>query len=210
MSSYPININLEKKTILTIGGGNVALRKIKTLIKFKPGLIKIVAPKILSEIKKLEKNNLIKLYERPYEKEDFNDVNIVFGATSNGETNKDIYNEADSRGILCNIVDSPSLCTFIVPSVIKQGDIVISITTSGKCPALSKEIRKKIEPIITKEYKTLLDILTEVRQRLIKKNIKSEKIAYFLRKIINSNILNLIKKKDKMEIKKIINKFAKI
>jgi precorrin-2 dehydrogenase/sirohydrochlorin ferrochelatase len=206
MPAYSINISLEKKTILIIGGGNVALRKIKTLIKYKPGLIKIVAPNILSEIKKLEKINIIKLYERLYEKEDFNDAHIVFGATSNSETNKDIYNEANSRGLLCNIIDAPLLCTFTVPSIIKRGDLIISINTSGKCPALSKEIRKKIEPLITKEYKILLDILFKVREHLINKNIKSKKIAYLLRKIINSNILNLIRKKDKKRIDRIIEK----
>ena len=196
MRLYPININISNKNILIVGGGNVALRKIKILLKYTPN-IKVVADKILPAIKKIEKKGLIKVFERKYREDDINGIALVIGATSSKDTNEKIFIDATKKFVLCNIVDDPALCSFTVPSIIERGDLCVTIHTNGKCPTLSKEIRKKIEKIITKEYGNLLALLNATRQRLIKEKKSSKKIAIKLREIINSNILERIKKNTK-------------
>ena len=118
---------------------------------------------------------------------------LVVAATNNKEVNHRVYLDAKEKGIPVNIVDAPDLCDFIIPSKVERGDLLISISTNGKSPALSKKIRKKLQEEFGEEYKTLLDLMGEIRAKAMESiSEESDRVALF-ENIINSDILDLLK-----------------
>lgn len=170
---FPINININNKTCLVVGAGNVAFKKIKTLLKFNAD-IKVIAPKQIKQIKTLSQKNKIKLYSRAFRPDDLQNACLVFSATNNKNLNKEISTLAKKKNIPANIVDQPGLCSFIMPAVIKRGDLVISISTSGKAPAFSKALRAALEKIITPNFKAIVDSLGRARARTKKETEKCQ------------------------------------
>lgn len=136
---YPIFLDIEGKKCVVIGGGNVAKRKIKGLLRAKANVV-VISPDLDNELK-----NRVLWIGREYKDGDLEDAFIAIAATNNKEVNQMVYNEAEMKGILVNIVDNPDLCRFIVPSIIKRDDFTIAISSGGKDPSLSKKIRLTLE-----------------------------------------------------------------
>lgn len=168
LKSYlPINLEVAGKTCVVFGGGKVAERKIRLLLEFRANVI-VVSPEITAGIKRLVLSRKVKYYPGKYSAKHLVNAVLVIGATSDSGINQKISEAAGQRGILVNIVDSPKLCNFIVPSKIKRGPLVVSISTSGQAPALAKALRVKLEKIITPSLGKLARSLGEKR-----KNAKS-------------------------------------
>lgn len=163
---YPIFIDIKGRPCLVFGGGAVAERKIKLLMKFGAE-IKVISPKVTKKISLLEAAGKISVLKRGYSKGDLANAALVFAATSSRETNNRIKNEGERAGILVNVVDDPELCDFIVPSIIKKGPVVIAISTSGTLPMFSKKLRKEIEEIITDDYIRYVRLIGRFRKILI-------------------------------------------
>ncbi|MFH1454033.1 MAG: bifunctional precorrin-2 dehydrogenase/sirohydrochlorin ferrochelatase, partial [Armatimonadota bacterium] len=136
MTYLPVNINLKNKNCLVAGAGKVALHKIKILLKFGAD-IKVVAPAQDKEVLRLFRNSKIKLIKRKFTASDLKNIHLVIAATSSRETNKKISELTRRKNILINVVDDAQLSSFIMPAIIKSGDLNIGISTSGKSPALS-------------------------------------------------------------------------
>jgi len=147
MAYYPININLASRSCLVVGGGRVAARKIKTLLDFD-AFVKTVAPSASPDIEKLAEDKRIKLIRRKFRRSDLEGITLAFAATDDPSLNKKVAIEAGKKGILVNVVDDPDFCTFILPAVIRRGNLVISISTSGSSPSLAKKLRLEIEKLI--------------------------------------------------------------
>lgn len=161
-------IDLKDKNIKIIGAGKVALRKTMNIIKFG-AKITIIAPNINSKFYELEKEfkNLRIIqdnYKQIYLKEAF----LVIAATSDRKVNEDIYNYCQGNSLLCNIVDSIEESSFIVPSVVKRGDLIIGISTSGKSPNLASKIKKELDLKYGIEYIEYTKVLGEIRRIIIK------------------------------------------
>ena len=116
-----------------------------------------------------------------------------------------MFKEAKKEGILLNIVDVPELCNFIVPAVIEQGDLLITVSTSGKSPAMAKHIRQMLEKEFGKEYAVFLKIMGKVREKVLTKSKDSVKNKKIFEKIIKSPMLKWIREGKKKEM----NKFLK-
>lgn len=167
MAYFPIFIEIKNKNCLVIGGGRIATRKIKTLLSYE-AKIKVVAPKICDEIKQCGRENInLEIEEREFVYEDCLNAFLVIGATNDIKLNKNIYSYCNQHNILVNIINGKDFCTFLFPSTIKKRDISIGITTSGKSPALAKEIRKQIEENFPSHYGELNDILGWARKQII-------------------------------------------
>lgn len=143
---YPVNLDIEGKKALVVGGGEVAERKIKTLLNFGARVVAI-APSFTAGISRLA--GKIKLVRRKYKKSDIQGATLVIAATDNLLVNRKISNDAKQNKILVNVIDQPKLCSFIAPAVIKQGPLVVSISTSGETPAFAKALRLRLEKMIT-------------------------------------------------------------
>ncbi|MDI6752719.1 MAG: bifunctional precorrin-2 dehydrogenase/sirohydrochlorin ferrochelatase [bacterium] len=201
MSCYPIELNLDKERCLVIGGGKVAERKVTSLLT-TGAFINVVSPKITKRLKEYVASGRIKHIERKYLPEDIKDAFLVIGATDNEKTNDQIATDCRNLGILVNIVDSPSLSNFLVPAVVKRGRLGISIGTSGNSPALAKKIKEEISALYGPEYEELTDLLGDLRQKVYQNIACENRRKLFWKQLINSDILQLIRKKRRKEIKK--------
>lgn len=183
MAVFPLFVDLKGKPCVVIGGGEVAARKVEILLRFEAD-IWVIAPKVSQSITSLCENGFLKIKRKKYSKEDLEGAALVIAATSSNEVNEQVYNEAKARNLPINVVDDPDKCSFIFPSVVKRGDLVIGISTSGSYPALSKKIRKLTEELFTEEYSDILDLLADFRLRVRNSNLESHERAAVLKKTI--------------------------
>ncbi|MDI3478114.1 MAG: precorrin-2 dehydrogenase [Thermoanaerobacterium sp.] len=194
MAYYPIMLNISNKKCLVIGGGNVAYRKILSLLEFG-GIVTAIAPKFIKDIWELSKNNRIELIERKYQKNDVQNFNLVIVATNDKMLNKEISKECIDNNIPVNIVDDKELSTFITPSVIRRGDLTISISTNGKSPLLSRRIREMLENVIVDEFGSLISELSSTRDKLKSSSMSLDEKIKLYDDIIRKS--NLLKRDDK-------------
>ncbi len=179
---YPIFLDISKKPCLVIGGGKVAERKVNILLKFS-GIIKVVSPRITKTLQRLAEKGRIHVSLKEYSTGDLNGVALVFAATNNESINQKIFKDAEKHNIPVNVVDNPSLCNFIVPSIVKKDPILIAISTSGVLPFLSKRLRKDIAESITRDYVCYADIVGRLRKQLIMK-VQDKKLRQIIMKKI--------------------------
>ena len=192
MRYYPVNLDLQDRNCLVVGGGTVATRKVLTLLKCG-ARVTVVSPDIGDDLSKLARDGAIILKNRGYRRLDVNHMFLVIGATDDKDLNRQIFNEADARGKLCNIADQPEACNFILPSVVHQGDLVIAISTSGKSPAFAKYLRKDLERKFGKEYADFLQLMGAVREKLLDAEHAPEIHKKKFEDLIHKGLIDLIK-----------------
>lgn len=201
MAYFPMFIQLEKVSCLIVGGGKIALQKVKVLDEFEAD-ITVVSPKIIKEILVFG----VTCYIKEFENDDLDGKAMVVAATDDNALNHKIARLCRERKILVNTVDQIENCDFIFPSYIKEGAIVIGISSSGKSPVITQHLKSKMQEIVTKQIGQLADFLGGLRQR-VKKEVKTEE----KRKMVYQDLLytGLQKKNlpDKKETEEIIQKY---
>ena len=171
---YSICLDLHKKPCLVIGGGKVAERKVLSLLEYE-AIVSLISPKITPRINDLIQENKIYFEAREFQPTDLEGIFLVIAATNNTIINKFIAQEAQQRGILINVVDTPLDSTFILPAVVKRGNLTISISTGGKSPAFARKMRHDLESKYGPEYGILVDILGNFRENIIQKEPDEQK-----------------------------------
>ena len=162
---YPAFLNICGKRCVVIGGGVVALRKVKMLLDFG-GNVTVVSPTFRPDLERLAEAGVISLVRRDYKQRDLKDSVVAVAATDARETNQRVADEAREQGVLVNVVDDPEQSDFIIPSYFRRGGLTIAVSTSGMSPALARNVRTRLEPIIGEEFALLLSIVTDVRSML--------------------------------------------
>jgi precorrin-2 dehydrogenase/sirohydrochlorin ferrochelatase len=168
---YPIYLNICDRRCIVVGGGEVALRKVQILLEYG-AKVNVVSPELDIELIKLAQDNKICTFAREYKDGDLEGAFVAIAATDSDEINRQVAAEARKRAVLINVVDDAKYCDFIVPSVMRRGDITITVSTSGKSPALARKLRLKIEDEIGKEYAELTELIAEVRGEIIREGVK--------------------------------------
>lgn len=189
MPYYPICLDLKGKNCLVVGGGKVALRKIKGLLECGAS-VAVVAPEISKQVKELVNPEKCKIIERKFAPEDLNNITLVYAATDDRKTNEEIFNRAQEKKILVNVVDAPELCNFIVPSTLKRDELLISISTGGKTPALAKKLREEMERLFPENFGEALDDIEELRREIREKFPGQEEREKFWREFMNFSLLD--------------------
>ena len=164
MPAFPLFIDLKGKRCVVVGGGEVAARKIQTLLEFD-AFITVISPDISESIQELKWQGKVIVIKKRYSEDDIEGAFMVIAATSDEKVNQKVYNDALRSNIFVNMADCPEKCTFTFPSVVTRDDLVIGISTSGGYPALAKKLRQKIEGIIPECYGALLQVLKQCRIR---------------------------------------------
>lgn len=163
MALFPMFVDLRDQDCLVIGAGEVALRKIEQLVKFAPN-ITVIAPQIHEEIRTLGKEYPITLIERTYELSDCEGRFLVIGALDDLGEQEKIYHTCIVSKTPVNCVDSPSLCSFIFPALIVEGDLCVGINTAGRAPAVSSALRQYLTSMIPNGIQELIDQIYRIRQ----------------------------------------------
>lgn len=182
--NYPIMIDLKGKEITVIGGGKIAYRKVNNFLKFGYE-VTVVSREFIEDFKKIE--NKIKIIKDEYSEKYIKDSFIVVAATNNKKVNESISMFCRTNNKLVNVIDNQKLSNFIVPSCVKRGDLVISISTGGKSPSLASKIRKDLEIQYDDSYEEYLILLGELREQILEKYNNPSIRKDLLNKIINLN-----------------------
>jgi precorrin-2 dehydrogenase/sirohydrochlorin ferrochelatase len=166
MSTLALNIRMHGKTAVIIGGGVVALRKLRTLLT-AGAFVKLVATSICPEIASLKDSGTLAVRHGCYTISDLNGAFLVIAATDNVLVNEQICADARERGILVAVADNPATgdCTF--PAILQRGDLKITVSTGGRCPTFAVDVRDCIAGHIGREHGTILELLAAEREKLL-------------------------------------------
>jgi siroheme synthase-like protein len=160
---YIACLKLTGRRCLVIGGGEVALEKVEGLLACD-GRVTLMAPHAVPELEQLAREGSIEWEPRAYAgPEDLEGVFIAIAATDDTDANIRVYEDAERRAMLVNIVDVPPLCNFILPAIVRTGPLAIAISTAGASPALAKRIKREIAESFGVPYARLAELLNEVR-----------------------------------------------
>lgn len=195
MKFYPINLNLKDKNVLIVGAGKVALRKFKRLIK-TTAKIKVVSPSFNQGFNTYlnQKSDKYKFLKRKFRAEDVANQYLIFAATNKKSLNKKIAYLAKKNKALVNTVDNSAASDFTVPALVKRGDLTLTISSGANLPALSRNIRKKLENEFGIEYSFLLEAMAEKRLEIISE-IKNDKLRKkIFRELASNDFLTKIRK----------------
>ena len=164
---YPIFLKPQQLQFLIVGGGFVALEKLKFLFKSSPtATVTIVAPFIREQTLRFIKDKPVKVIKRKFRLDDLHGKKIVIATTDVPEVNKKVQQACNKRQILVNVADTPELCDFYMGSIVTKGNLKIGISTNGKSPTLAKRIRQFLETLLPNEIDELLETLRKYRETL--------------------------------------------
>jgi precorrin-2 dehydrogenase/sirohydrochlorin ferrochelatase len=204
---YPIYLDISNKQCAIVGGGDVAERKVQRLLECGANVI-VIAKALTPALKTMTTEGKIDWIDSDYDEIHIRDAFLVVGATDRDDINARIAADAGKKNILVNIVDDPEKCNFILPSLFRQGDLSIAISTGGKSPALAKKLREELEAVYGPEYKTLLTILGKLRERIISKGQSCDKNKMLFESLVNSDILDFIREKNWGQIHEMIREIT--
>lgn len=184
---YPVNLRVNGYRCLVVGGGRVALAKADGLLE-AGALVDVVAPDVLPE---LADRAGVTVCRRPYSSGDVRDYRLVVAATGNQALNSEIYRDGEAAGVWVNSADDPEHCSFTLPSKLRRGALMVTCSTGGHSPALSRWLRGRLEDEIGPEYETLLCLLSEARERIRAAGVHTEDLAW--QDVLDSGMLELIR-----------------
>lgn len=205
MRYYPICLDIRGRHCLVVGGGQVGTRKVTTLLACG-AIVTVVSPQVTEAIAALAGEGRITWQARHYRSEDMANAFLVIGATDDETLSRSIHADAEAANRLCNIADQPGLCNFILPSIVRQGDFMLAISTAGKSPAFAKHMRRQLQEQFGPEYGTMLDLMGAVRNRLLAQTHAPEAHKPLFNQLIDGGLLALIGRDDRQQIDSLLYK----
>jgi siroheme synthase-like protein len=170
MGYYPLYLEMNRRRCLVVGGGAVAERKIASLLE-AGAEVTVISPVVTDTIAGWSKNHSIQHKARRYQPGDLADYQLVFVATDDGEVNAQVYQESKSDHAWVNAADDPAHCDFILPSVLRRGELTVAVSSGGSSPALARTIREELELHFTADYEMLTKLAGDVRDELRRRSI---------------------------------------
>ena len=191
---YPVNLVLDDKPCVVLGGGHVALRKVEGLLEAN-AKITIISPEIVPDLQKLVDEHKVTWEKRCYKTGDLIGYEVAICAIGNEELNKVIYKEAHDARVIINVVDRLPYCDFALPAKIRRGNLLVTFSTNGKSPALSRYLRAKMEKEFDETYALWLDRLSVLRNEAIAKLPTADDREIFWRSALSDEVMELVNQK---------------
>ena len=195
MKYYPVFLQVTGRRCVVIGGGEVAQRKVASLIA-AGARVTVVGPSLTAELAERARRGEIDHIERAYRAGDLAGALLAYAATDDEALHPTIAADAEAAGALLNVVDRPEWCTFIVPSVARRGDLTVAVSTGGGSPALARRVREEIEDGLGPEYELALDILSRLRRHLRAQAMSSAERQRILSDLVASDLLERLRAAD--------------
>lgn len=199
MKYYPAYLNIADRSCVVVGGGGVATRKTKTLIECGAA-ITVISPELTRELSDLARVKKINWENKPYSSSDLKGAFLVIGATNDKDLNRRIHGDAKNSGALCNIADQPELCDFILPSLVKRGDLVIAVSTTGKSPAYAKKLKERLESCLGEEQALFLTLMGVIREKILTDRKASHINNTLFKKLVDAGLVEMIRDNDQKAI----------
>jgi precorrin-2 dehydrogenase / sirohydrochlorin ferrochelatase len=182
---FPMFLTLEGKRCLVIGAGEVGEPKIAGLIG-TGAHINVVALEASQTVHEWAKEGRITIELRAYAASDLDGIFLAVVATASSKLNREIYREAQRRGVLCNVVDVPELCDFYYPAVVRRGDLQIAVSTSGQSPSLAQKIRQQLERQFGPGYERWVAQLGATRRRVLASDLDPQRKRELLQSLASA------------------------
>jgi precorrin-2 dehydrogenase / sirohydrochlorin ferrochelatase len=183
---YPVNLVLERQPCLVVGAGRIASRKAEGLLVCG-ARVHVVAEHVDSHIRALD----VSWEERPYQRGDVAGYRLVIAATDDPAVNRAVFEDGEAEGVWVNSADDPGSCAFTLPSVIRQGAVMVTVSTGGRSPALSAWLGTRLAEQLGPEYGVLGELLATERERLKAAGRSTEGLDW--QKALDSDMLDLIR-----------------
>jgi siroheme synthase-like protein len=165
MGYFSVLLDLTQRHCVMVGGGPIAERRVLSLLE-AGAQVTVISPRATPALEALALEGRIALKSRAYEEGDLAGAQLAFVATAAPEVNLAVAREAGARGVWINAADDPAHCTFILPAIVRRGDLTVSVARGGTSPALSRAIREELERYLTADYATLAALAAEARREL--------------------------------------------
>jgi precorrin-2 dehydrogenase / sirohydrochlorin ferrochelatase len=193
MAYYPIFLSLSGRRCVVVGGGPVAERKIEGLLEAGAS-VTVVSPALTTKLKTLVKEKKVRHFMRDYRKGDLSGYRLALVATDDGQVNRAVYEEAQELDVFINSADDPAHCDFILPSVLRRGELQVAVASGGSSPALSRMIREELEKYFTEDYAALSELVAEVRRELKENNVSVDSEAW--RRALDGDMRRMVREGD--------------
>jgi precorrin-2 dehydrogenase/sirohydrochlorin ferrochelatase len=187
VSYYGIFLALRGRACRVVGGGDIALAKVRGLLAAGAEVM-VVAPVVVDGLCVLAKEKTIVLQVRPWRPADLLGASLAIAATNDPEVNRAVAEEASRIGLPINVVDKTDLCSFIVPALLQRGNLQVAVSTGGAAPAFAGVIRDRIGEMIGPEYASAVEVLGRARATLHETQSGSEARRAALLRLAHSNL----------------------
>ena len=194
LPSYPVNLLVAGRSCLVVGGGTVALEKVDGLLD-ADAVVTVVAPAVVPELAARP----VTVERRPYRDGEAADHRLVIVATDDPAVNAQVAADADAAGVWVNAADDVANCTFTLPARVRRGDLLLTVSTGGRSPALASWARERLEEEFGPEWATLLDLLADARDELRQSGRSSLGVDW--RAALDSGMLELVREGQLAEAK---------
>jgi precorrin-2 dehydrogenase / sirohydrochlorin ferrochelatase len=186
---YPVNLVVAGRRCLVVGGGRVALQKVRGLLDAAadPADITVVAPEISGDLQGLG----VRTETREYESNEAAGYRLVFAATGDPAVNQQVYDDGEAAGVWVNSADDPARCSFTLPARVRQGRLLVTVSTGGHSPAVAAWLRRRLDDELGPEYDQLIGVLAEVRTEIQAAGRGTESLDW--RAALDSGILDLVR-----------------
>ena len=162
---YPIVLRLCDRRVLVVGGGKVGARKAAGLVEAGAHVV-VVSPRFAPAFARLVDTATLTLIERRYTAEDLAGMALVVAATDDSKVNAQIRDDARRAGVLVSVVDNPRASDFVVPAVVRRGDLLVAISTGGRSPGLAGQLRRELDLLVPEDWEVLVRLLGVARARV--------------------------------------------
>ena len=190
ITGYPVNLVLASRRCVVVGAGRIAARKIEALLD-AGAAVHVIAPDVGTEVTKWDDDARLTVSRRAFTAADLDGAGLATTATGDPAVDRAVFTAGEERGIWVNSADDPENCSFTLMSVVRQGDLVVTVGTGGRSPALSTWLRRRFTEDLGPEYGTLLDILSTAREELRATGRSSEEPDW--QQALDSGMLDLIR-----------------
>ena len=198
-SMYPVTLKLAGKFCTVVGGGSVAVRKVKSLLE-QGAEVTVISPVLDEELIAIQEQFVWRksMYQDGMLQGSF----LVIAATDSRDVNHAVYEWCEEHQVLVNVVDSLQESSFTVNAMVQRGDFMLAVSTSGISPAVSKKVREDLELQYGPEYGTMLEILEEAREEALRTIGDASKRRRFLQSVASMELPELLKQETKEEVQK--------
>ncbi|MEA2902600.1 MAG: precorrin-2 dehydrogenase [Actinomycetota bacterium] len=187
---FPVNLVLEGRKCLVVGGGAIAVRKVEALLACGAS-VTVVAPRVDERLHALPG---VTVEQRPYRPAEVAGYRLAIAATDSPAVNAAVFDDGEDAGVWVNGADDPANCSFTLPAVVRRGSLMVTVSTGGRSPALARWLRQRLESEIGPEYEVLLDLLASARDQLKADGRSTEGPGW--QKALDSDMLGLIRTGD--------------
>ncbi len=189
VGQYPVNLNVEGRPCLVVGGGTVARRKVEGLLVCGAA-VTVIAPVVDASLAALP----VQVERRDYRRGEAGRYRLVITATGDPSVNQAVHEDAEAAGVLVNAADDPARCTFTLPAVARRGPLLVTVSTSGTSPALAAWLRDRFASELGEEYEVLLRLLSEARVTIQRSGRPTDGVDW--PSVLDSHMLDLIRAGD--------------